>query len=302
MNRMIHDIQKLKTEKDAVILAHYYVDEEIQEIADYIGDSFYLSQIATEVPHDTIVLCGVTFMGESAKLLNPQKTILIPNSSASCPMADMASIEKIQAVKEEYNDLAVVCYINSTAEIKSYSDVCVTSANALKIVSNLPNQHIYFIPDENLGRYIASQLPEKHFIFDDGFCHVHAEITKEEVLQSKELNPNAQILVHPECTPDVVQLGDYVGSTSGIIQYATESTCTDFIVCTEIGILHQLKKKNPQKHFYTANSIQYCPNMKRITLNQVHDVLKNSLNSVSLDEETSSAANLPLHRMLELAQ
>ncbi|WP_312648346.1 quinolinate synthase NadA [Aminipila sp.] len=302
MSLLVKKIQKLKEEKNAVILAHYYVNDEIQEIADYIGDSYYLSKIATEVPQETIVLCGVTFMGESAKLLNPQKTVLIPDAAAHCPMADMAGIDKIDAVKNEHPDVAVVCYINSTAELKAHSDVCVTSANALKIVKALPNKNIYFIPDENLGRFVASQLPGKNFIFNDGFCHVHADISKEDVLNAKELNPNAKILVHPECTPDVVKLGDYVGSTSGIIQYATESSCNEFIICTEIGVLYQLKQKNPHKHFYTANSRQCCSDMKKISLENVYDVLKNNTNIVVLKEDIKNKASFPLKRMLELGE
>nr|WP_315024862.1 quinolinate synthase NadA [uncultured Aminipila sp.] len=302
MSVLVKKIQKLKEEKNAVILAHYYVNDEVQAIADYIGDSYYLSKIATEVPQETIVLCGVTFMGESAKLLNPQKTVLIPDVTANCPMANMASIHKISAVKNEYPDVAVVCYINSTAELKAHSDVCVTSANALKIVEALPNKNIYFIPDENLGRFVASQLPDKNFIFNDGFCHVHADITKNDALKAKDIYPGAMILVHPECTPDVVNLGDYVGSTSGIISFATESPCNEFIICTEIGVLYQLKHKNPSKHFYTANSRQCCSDMKKISLQKVYDVLKNNTNIVNLKEDIKSSASVPLNRMLELGE
>lgn len=302
MSLLVKKIQKLKEEKNAVILAHYYVNDEVQEIADYIGDSYYLSKIATEVPQETIVLCGVTFMGESAKLLNPQKTVLIPDAAAHCPMADMAGIDKIEAVKNEYPDVAVVCYINSTAELKACSDVCVTSSNALKIVKALPNKNIYFIPDENLGRFIASQLPDKNFIFNDGFCHVHADITKNDVLKAKDVYPGAMILAHPECTPDVVNLGDYVGSTSGIISFATESSCNEFIICTEIGVLYQLKQKNPHKYFYTANSRQCCSDMKKISLENVYNVLKNNTNIVVLKEDIKNKASFPLKRMLELGE
>ena len=220
----IDKINEWKQKRDAVILAHYYVNDEVQEIADYVGDSFYLSKIATKVEAETILFCGVSFMGESAKILNPEKTVIMPDMMADCPMAHMADIGKIQEMRDQYEDLAVVCYINSTALLKTYSDVCVTSSNALKIVQELPNQHIFFIPDENLGRYVASQVPEKHFIFNDGFCHVHKSILAENVKKAKEAHPNAEILVHPECTMDVVALADYVGSTSGIIDFATEST------------------------------------------------------------------------------
>ena len=209
----IDKIREWKRERNAVILAHYYVDDEVQAIADYVGDSFYLSKVAAKEEAETILFCGVSFMGESAKILSPQKTVIMPDMQADCPMAHMADIEKIQEMREKYEDLAVVCYINSTAELKMYSDVCVTSSNALKIVKALPNQHIYFIPDENLGRYIASQTPEKTFIFNDGFCHVHKEIAAKQVMAAKEAHPHAQILVHPECTPDVTAMADYIGST-----------------------------------------------------------------------------------------
>lgn len=295
-------INEWKKERDAVILAHYYVNDEVQAIADYIGDSFYLSKIATTVEAKMILFCGVSFMGESAKILNPEKTVIMPDMLADCPMAHMAEIEKIEEMRKKYEDLAVVCYINSTAELKTHSDVCVTSSNALKIVRALPNQHIYFIPDENLGRYVASQVPEKHFIFNDGFCHVHKSITAENVKKAKEAHPQAEILVHPECTGDVIALADYIGSTSGIIDYATASTAEEFIICTEMGVLYELKQKNPDKRFYSVGHRQFCPNMKRITLEKVEQALAEMKNTVELDEETRIRANQPLLRMLELAK
>ena len=224
MNEEIkNEIKKLKKEKDAVILAHYYVDGEVQEIADYVGDSYYLAEIATKVPESTIVFCGVSFMGESAKILNPKKRVVMADGHADCPMAHMVDVDKIREVRNEYPDVSVVCYVNSTAEIKAESDVCVTSSNALKIVKNLPNKDIFFIPDENLGRFVASQLPEKHFIFNDGFCHVHKSIHKEELQKAKEAHPEALVLTHPECTGDILELSDFIGSTSQIIDYATKS-------------------------------------------------------------------------------
>lgn len=303
MNSLMEEIKKLKIEKDAVILAHYYVNDEVQEIADYVGDSYYLSKIATTVPQQTILFCGVSFMGESAKLLNPEKTVLMPDSYADCPMAHMADVDKIQEIRAKYGeDVAVVCYINSTAELKTHSDVCVTSANAIKIVKALPQHYIYFIPDENLGRYVSSQVPEKDFIFNDGFCHVHTSIKKENVLQAKTIFPNAMVLVHPECSQDVVQLADYIGSTSGIIDYATASDATEFIICTEMGVLYELKKKNPDKKFYSVGHRQYCPNMKKITMEKMVDALCNKSNPVEIDRETSRKASGTLTKMLELAK
>lgn len=242
-------ILQLKKEKNAVILAHYYVPDEVQEIADYIGDSFYLSKVATGISQKTIVFCGVSFMGESAKILNPDKVVLMPDETADCPMAHMAAVDKIKQVRSEYKDVAVVCYINSTAELKVHADVCVTSANAVKIVKALPNKNIYFIPDGNLGRYVAGKVPEKQFIFNDGFCPIHHNLTVKEVKAAKEKYPEAEFLVHPECRTDVLELANYIGSTSGIIDYATASNGKEFIIGTEKGVLYELKKKIPTRHF-----------------------------------------------------
>jgi len=296
------EIEQLKKEKNAVILAHYYVNDEVQELADHIGDSYYLSKLATEVSQDTIVFCGVSFMGESAKILNPDKTVLLPDVLADCPMAHMVEEEKIRVVRACYEDLAVVCYVNSTAELKALSDVCVTSSNALRIVRALSEKYIYFIPDENLGRYIASLVPEKEFIFNDGFCHVHTSISRESVLKAKEAKPNALVLVHPECKMDVVELADYIGSTSGIIDFATASEAEEFIICTEMGVLHELQQKNPGKRFYSVGHRQFCPNMKRITPEKVLQVLQTGENAVEIDEALRKKSNEPLKRMLELAQ
>lgn len=302
MNQMKARIEQLKKEKNAVILAHYYVHDEVQEVADYIGDSFYLSKVATKVDADTIVFCGVSFMGESAKILNSEKTVLMPDETADCPMAHMADIERIEGLREQYPDLAVVCYINSTAELKCHADVCVTSSNAMKIVKALPNKHIFFIPDENLGRYIAQQVPDKEFIFNDGYCHVHAAIDAEQVKAAKKAHPDALFLVHPECRPAIVAMADFVGSTSEIIDYATASDATEFIIGTELGVLYELKQKNPDKTFFSAGSAQCCPNMKKISLEKIIHVLETGENEVSVDDELRQASNVPLNRMLELAK
>lgn len=302
MNDLKAKIQQLKEEKNAVILAHYYVHDEVQEVADYIGDSFYLSKIATTVDADTIVFCGVSFMGESAKILNPEKTVLMPDENADCPMAHMADIHKIEELRKEYSDLAVVCYINSTAELKKYSDVCVTSSNALKIVKALPNQNIFFIPDENLGRYVASKVPEKNFIFNDGYCHVHAAIEADQVKKAKEAKPEAEFLVHPECRTEILELADFIGSTSEIIDYATQSDCKEFIIGTELGVLYELKQRNPEKSFYSAGSAQCCPNMKKVSLEKIVHVLETGANAVEVDDELRITSQEPLNRMLELAK
>ena len=294
-------IEELKKAKNAVIMAHYYVEDEVQDIADYIGDSYYLSDMATKVDADVIVLCGVAFMGESAKVLNPDKKVLLPALDADCPMAHMATVEKIEEIRAQYEDVAVVCYVNSTAELKAASDVCVTSANALKIVKALPNKHIFFIPDQNLAHYIADQLPEKHFIFNDGFCHVHHTVTVEQIMEAKKARPEALVLVHPECKPEVTAMADYIGSTSGIIKFATESDAKQFIVVTEMGVIHELKKRNPDKSFYTAGNMQVCPNMKKITLDKIIDALEQEKPEVIMDASLMEAAHKPMVRMLELS-
>lgn len=295
-------IMQLKKEKNAVILAHYYVSDEVQEIADYIGDSFYLSKKAKELTEKIVVFCGVSFMGESAKILNPEKMVLMPDANADCAMAHMVDLENIKKMKAEYDDLAVVCYINSTAEIKTHADVCVTSANAVKIVKNLPNKNIFFIPDGNLGRYVAEQVSEKNVILNNGYCPIHHAFTAEEVKTAKKTYPNAQFLVHPECIKEVLDEAAYVGSTSGIIDYVKNCDCGEFIIGTETGVFCELKKQNPDKKFYTFNDHQVCLDMKLITLEKVFDVLANETNQVTIDEELRKKALKPLDRMLELAK
>lgn len=295
------EIAQLKKEKDFVILAHYYVDGEVQEIADYVGDSFYLSKIAVDIPNQNILFAGVSFMGESAKLLNPDKNVYMADDTADCPMAHMVTEERIREVRKEYPDVAVVCYVNSTAEIKALSDVCVTSSNAVKVVENLDAKNIFFVPDNNLGRYVAEKLPEKNFIFNDGFCHVHKSIERGPLEEAKKVHPDALVLAHPECTSDVLELADFIGSTSQIIDYATESNNDKFIICTEMGIFYELGLKNPQKKFYSVGHRQFCPNMKKITLEKVRDVMKNPGKDVVLKLEIMESARKPLEKMLKLA-
>ncbi|MQN02300.1 MAG: quinolinate synthase NadA [Lachnospiraceae bacterium] len=299
---MTEEISRLKKEKNAIIMAHYYVADEIQDIADFVGDSFFLAKKATETDADIIVLCGVRFMGESAKILNPTKKVLIPEIAADCPMAHMATTDGIAEIRDEYDDLAVVCYVNSTADLKAASDVCVTSANALKIVKNLPQKNIYFIPDQNLAHFIADQLPEKHFIFNNGFCHVHNSISLDSLKKTRALKPDAPVLVHPECKPEVVAEADFVGSTSGIIKYATESDQKEFIVATELGVMHELKKRNPDKTFYPAGPMQICPNMKKLTLEKLLHVLKYEDSEITLPENLMKDAKAPMEEMLRLAK
>ena len=294
-------IERLKKEKDVVILAHYYVDGEVQALADYVGDSFYLSKVATKVTQQNILFCGVQFMGESAKILNPEKNVVMADDFADCPMAHMVTKEKIAEVRAQYDDLAVVCYVNSTAEIKTVSDVCVTSSNAVKVVKNIEAKNIFFVPDNNLGRYVSKMVPEKNFIFHDGFCHVHKSILAENVKAAKEVHPEALVLTHPECTQDVVEMSDFVGSTSEIIDYATNSDHKVFLICTEMGVFYELQQKNPDKKFFSVGHRQICPNMKKVTLDKVESAIERMDSFVELSEETIEKAAVPLKRMLELA-
>lgn len=296
------EIQKLKREKNAVILAHYYVSDDVQDIADDIGDSYYLSKKAAETDADIIVFCGVSFMGESAKILNPGKKVLMPDASADCAMAHMVTMNKIEEIRAQYADLAVVCYINSTAEIKTVSDVCVTSSNAVKIVKQLPNRNIFFVPDENLGRYVAEQVPGKNVILNQGFCPIHAAMTKEAVAKARKAHPQAALLAHPECTKEVLDEADYIGSTSGIIEYVKESPHSEFLIGTEIGVFCKMKRQNPEKKFYPLLEEQICGDMKKVTLQKVAEVLKTEQNEMLISEEMRQKAMRPLERMLELAK
>lgn len=296
------EIEQLKREKDVVILAHYYVDGEVQALADYVGDSYFLAKKATEITERNILFCGVSFMGESAKILNPDKNVVMADDTADCPMAHMLDIDRIAEVRQKYMDVAVVCYVNSTAEIKAHSDVCVTSSNALRVVQALPNRYIFFVPDENLGRYIASQIPEKNFILNDGFCHVHTSIYKEELLHAKALHPEALVLAHPECRENVLEISDFIGSTSEILNFAELSEAKEFIICTEMGVFYELELKNPNKKFYSVGHRQFCPNMKKISLEKVLHALVTLEPKVEINEQLRIKATKPLGRMLELAQ
>lgn len=296
------EIIKLKEEKQAVILAHYYVRPEVQEIADYIGDSFYLSKIAASLENPIIVYCGVSFMGESGSLLSPHKKVLMPDMTADCPMAHMVLKEEIDGAREAYEDLAVVCYINSTAEIKSWCDVSVTSANAVQIVKNLPNQNILFVPDKNLGRFVANQVPDKNVMLVKGYCPIHENIMAEEIKELKKAHPEAEILVHPECNEAVNAMADYIGSTSGIIDYVTNSDKKEWIIGTEVGVRYELEKRNPDNQFYFPKTEPVCTDMKLITLDKILHVLKTEENQVGVASEQAEAAKQTLDQMLALAK
>ena len=299
---MKEKIERLKKEKNAVILTHYYAPAEAQEVADYVGDSFYLAKIAKKSTADIIVFCGVSFMGESAKILNPDKKVLMPDLTADCPMAHMVAPGLIQKMREKYEDLAVVCYINSTAELKCQSDVCVTSSNAVKIVRSLPNKNIFFIPDRNLGRYVAEQVPEKNIIVNDGYCPIHAAITVEQLQKVKDEHPTAPVLIHPECEPELLRISDFIGSTAEIIDFAKKNSHKEFIICTEDGVDYKLVTDNPEKKFYYPNPHPCCADMKLNTLQNILSVLEKENKEVFVDEAVAANAWKPLDRMLELGR
>lgn len=293
------ELKERKERADAVVLAHYYVDGAVQEMADYVGDSFYLAKVAAKEKRSTIVFCGVRFMGESAKILNPGSRVLLPDAQADCPMAHMAQVAQIQKLRAEVPDLAVVCYINSSAELKAHSDVCVTSSNAVKVVSALPQKNILFIPDKNLGSFVAKQLPGRNFYYSGGYCPVHAVLLAEDVLAEKRAHPAAEVLVHPECTEEVVKAADFAGSTAEIIAYAEAGAAREFILGTEPGVLHELERRCPGKKFYPVTPV--CRDMKRITPEKVLACLTGGGYEVKMGAELMDAARAPLARMLELA-
>jgi len=299
---MKDQIEQLKKAKNAVVLAHYYAPDEVQAVADYVGDSFYLAKIAKQSTADIIVFCGVSFMGESAKILNPDKKVLMPDLTADCAMAHMVADGIIDRMRAQYDDLAVVCYINSTAALKCKSDVCVTSSNAVKIVRSLPNKNIFFIPDRNLGSFVAAQVPEKNVILNDGCCPIHAKITAEQVLSEKKKHPTAKVLTHPECETEVLDLSDYIGSTSDIIGFAKKDSADAYIICTEDGVNYRLITDNPQKRFYYPEPRPCCTDMKRNTLEAVLSVLEKEDREVTVDAQTCQGALKPLEKMLELAR
>ena len=296
------EILRLKKEKNAVILAHYYVLPEVQDLADFVGDSFALAKKAKSIDASIIVFAGVSFMGESAKILNPDKKVLMPDLEADCPMAHMATLAKVQKKREEIDDLAVVCYVNSTAELKKVSDVCVTSSNAVDIVRKLPQKNIYFIPDRHLASFVQKLVPEKNIILNEGYCPTHHAMTIQDVQTAKQAHPQALVFVHPECPEEVVNLADYAGSTAGIIQAVRQSDAKEFIIGTEEGVLHELRKQNPEKTFYLLSENLVCEDMKKVTLEKLAQVLRDESNEVHLDEKTMEEAYKAMDMMLEMAQ
>ena len=300
------EVRRLAKEKNAVILAHYYQRGEVQDIADFVGDSLELSRKAANTDADIIVFCGVRFMCETAKILSPEKKVLHPNPESGCPMADMVNAQQVRKLREKHPDAEFVAYINTTADVKAEIDICVTSANAPKIIKKLKSKKIVFLPDQALGEWVKKQVPDKEFIIWKGFCPPHFEFTAKEVMKLKERYPDAKVAVHPECHPKVIELADFVGSTSQIIKYATSVSADRVIVITEVGLKHTLMKKNPNKEYIFPESMNYCGTvycctMKGITLQKVYETLKNEINEVHLPQHIIERARRPIERMLELS-
>ncbi len=304
MKQMIKDLQreilKLKKQKDACILAHSYMSEDVCEIADFVGDSYALSVRAKSVPQSTVLMCGVRFMAETVNMLSPQKKVFLVNPQAGCPMAEQFDKEIIAEVKKTYPDYAVVAYINTTTELKTIADVCVTSASAVKICRAISQKNILFIPDINLGTYVKGRVPEKNFKLLSGGCPTHAKIEKSDVIAAKKAHPAALLLVHPECRPEVTEAADFVGSTTGIMDFAIKSDKKEFIIGTENSIVEHLQFKCPEKNFYPLSKDLVCHNMKITTLPDVFNCLSGrGGEEIILDEETRLKAVKSIEKMIE---
>ena len=296
---LTEEINTLKKERKAVILAHYYQKPEIQDVADFVGDSLQLSQQAAQTDAEVIVFCGVHFMAESAAILSPDKIVLLPEPKAGCPMADMVGAEDLRTYKKRVPGVKIVCYVNSSAEVKAESHICCTSSNAEKVVRSLPDEDILFVPDENLGRNTANALNRSLRLWP-GYCKTHHRLTREDILAAKREHPQAEVVVHPECQEAVCREADYVGSTAGLIAYAQNSGCQAFIVGTEAGILHKLRQVCPEKEFYLASERLICPDMKLTTLTKVRDSLFALTPRITVREEIRVNAKEALDRMLAL--
>jgi quinolinate synthase len=297
---LVAEINRLKKEKDAVIVAHTYEVDEVQDIADMVGDSLALSRYCAGCSNRVIVFCGVRFMAESAKILSPEKTVLLPELDAGCPMADMVTVDALLKEKQRHPEAVVVCYINSFADVKAVSDICCTSSNAVDVVKSLKEKEVLFIPDKNLGRYVASKVPEKHIIPWDGYCKTHDMHTKKDVLLAKKAHPDALVLVHPECKLEVLEEADFIGSTKQITDYALKSKHKEFIIGTEMGILHALRKNSQEKEFYLMSNPFICPDMKKTSLLSVYNSLNEMKYCIEIDDDTANKAKKALEKMLEV--
>lgn len=301
MNELIQKIKKLKKEKNAVILAHCYQNAEIDEVADFVGDSLYLSQMAAKTDADIILFAGVYFMAQTAKILNPNRKVLLPRLESGCRMADMISLNQLIEFKSKYPDIPTVCYINSTAEVKSECDICCTSSNAIKIVESLKAEKALFLPDTYLGKWVEKQLGNIEVITYPGFCPTHLQIRPEDIIKAREKYPKALVLAHPECHQTVTELADYVGSTTGIMDYAIKSSEKQFIIATEKGVVDRLQRDYPEKEFILIKENIICPNMKWHNLIDIYNALKNEEHEINVDNEIAAKALECIDRMLAVS-
>lgn len=295
---LIAEINKLKEEKNAVILAHCYESVEIDEVADFVGDSLYLSRQAAKTNADIVIFAGVYFMAETAKILSPNKKVFLPNLSAGCAMADMIDLDKIRKFKIENPDIPVVCYVNSTAEVKSECDICCTSANAVEIVKSLNTPKVLFVPDRNLGSYVQSKLPEVNVICYDGCCPIHDNLTLDDIKDKKEKYPNAKVMVHPECKKELLSMADFVGSTTGIMNYVKNSNDSEFIIVTEMGVVERLERDYPNKKFVLVSPEAVCKSMKYIKLEDVLASLKEEQFEINVSDTLIKKAYKPIEKMI----
>lgn len=299
-DNLVRKIMGLKKEKNAIIVAHNYQMPEIQEIADFTGDSLELSKKCANVSENIIVFCGVKFMAETAKILSPQKKVLLPVKNAGCQLADCITPEGVDAYREKYKDAVIVGYVNTSADVKAKLDYCVTSANAVNIVEKIPEKRIVFLPDRNLGLWVQKNVKAKEIIIHNGRCYVHHKFTKEDVLNARQAHPDAKIIVHPECLPEVIELADAVASTSGMIKYVKENPAKKFIIGTEEGHIHRLKKERPDAEFYSLGNAQICFNMKLTRLENVLEALEKEQYEIVLSDEIIKKAKIPIDRMVSL--
>ncbi len=298
---LVDRILSLKKQRNAVILVHNYQRDEVQDIADFVGDSLGLSQNAANTDAEVIVFCGVHFMAETAAILCPGKTVLLPDIESGCPMADMITAEKLREKKKELPEATVVCYVNSSAEVKAESDICCTSANAVKVIESLDGGEVLFVPDQYLGHYASTKTDRKVHLWP-GYCPTHVRITAEDIVKLKREHPQAKAVVHPECRPEVIEVADGVFSTSGMLKYAKDSDVSEIIIGTEIGIIHRLKKENPGKTFIPASEKAICPNMKLITLEKVLWALEDMKHQVTVPEDIRLRAKSTVDKMLEIGR